>query len=94
MESLNLALDVLDRAEEVARNNESLNANKEARRLLRDHPEADVSEDEVATLIREEVDAGRRLGLEGDDETGLRAAGGHRGGSGAVHRRGCRAGGK
>ena len=60
MESLSLVLDVLDRAEEVARNSEPLDATAEARRLLREHPETSAKVAEVEALIRNELRISRK----------------------------------
>ncbi len=62
MESLKLALEVLDRVDAAEGQERSLDAGREARRLLRGHPDSDVSEQELAEVIREEVEAGRSRG--------------------------------
>ena len=40
------------------RTEEEINSEAEAKRLLRRHPEADVDEEEVAEVLREEIAAG------------------------------------
>ena len=57
MEALRLAMEMLDRVEEAEVNDRALNPEAEARRLVRHHPEADVSEDDVEQVLREEIAA-------------------------------------
>ena len=52
-----LAVDLADLAAESAEGAEPLDANKEARRLVREHPKADVSVSEVAAVLEEEAEA-------------------------------------
>jgi hypothetical protein len=52
-----LAVDLADVAAESAEGTEPLDANKEASRLVREHPEADVSVAEVAAVLEEEAEA-------------------------------------
>ena len=52
-----LAVDLADLAAESAEGTEPLDANKEASRLVREHPEADVSVAEVAAVLEEEAEA-------------------------------------
>ena len=76
-----LAVDLADVAAESAESTEPLDANKEASRLVREHPEADVSVAEVAAVLEEEAEAagaevaqselpGRPRNTEGFDEPG------------------------
>ena len=58
MESLRLAIEMLDRVEEAVRTEQPLNPEAEAKRLVRRHPETDVSEKEIAEVLREEIAAG------------------------------------
>ena len=58
MESLRLAIEMLDRVEEAVRTDQKLNPEAEAKRLVRRHPETDVSEKEIAEVLREEIAAG------------------------------------
>ena len=55
MATLPLAVDLADRATEAASQGEPLNATREAKRLLREHPEADHGLDEVAEVLGEEA---------------------------------------
>ena len=56
-----LAVDLADLAAASAEGTEPLNTNTEARRLLREHPEAGVSVAEVASVLQEEADAAGAL---------------------------------
>ncbi len=62
MESLRLALEMLDRVEEAEQTHHPLNPKVEAKRLVQRHPEADVSEKDVAEVLREEIAATRDFG--------------------------------
>ena len=57
MATLPLAVDLADRAAEAASQGEPLHATREAKRLLREHPEADHGLDEVAEVLGEEAAA-------------------------------------
>jgi hypothetical protein len=57
MTTLPLAVDIADRAAEAASEGEPVNATREAKRLLRDHPEAQHGVDEVAEVLGEEAAA-------------------------------------
>ena len=57
MEALRLAIEMLDRVDEAHSNDEPLNPAAEAKRLVRRHPEADVSRDDVEEALRDEIAA-------------------------------------
>ena len=58
-ESLALAIDLADLAEQ-ATGSHTLDVEAEAQRLLDRHPEAPLSEQEVAAVLREEADQQNR----------------------------------
>ena len=55
MESLRLAIEMLDPVAEAETDEQSVDTKKEARRLLRRHPDADVNEEELAEVLRQEL---------------------------------------
>ena len=57
MASLQLAIDLADLAADAARSEEPLDTRKEAKQLLREHPEADFTVKEVAETLEEEATA-------------------------------------
>jgi hypothetical protein len=59
MRSLRLAIRLADLAAESTERGEPLDARSEAKRLLRDHPEADHTVEEVAAVLKEEVVAAK-----------------------------------
>ncbi len=61
MEALRLAIELLDRVETAEKHDQPLLVSREAKRLVRAHPEAELSEDEVAEVLREEINALRVL---------------------------------
>ena len=60
MRSLRLAIALADVAAESTGRGEPLDARREAKRLLRNHPEADHTVEEVAEVLKEEVAAAER----------------------------------
>ena len=57
MATLPLAVDLADLAAGAAAEGEPLNAERESKRLLREHPEADHGVEEVAEVLGEEAEA-------------------------------------
>ena len=57
MASLQLAIDLADLAADAATSEEPLDTRKEAKQLLRQHPEADFTVKEVAETLEEEATA-------------------------------------
>ena len=57
MPTLPLAVDLADLVAEAAAKDEPLNAKHEAKRLVREHPEADHDINEVAEVLGEEAEA-------------------------------------
>jgi hypothetical protein len=57
MALLQLAIDLADLAADAARSEEALDTRKEAKQLLREHPEADFTVKEVAETLEEEATA-------------------------------------
>jgi hypothetical protein len=51
MEALRLAIELSDRIDELAARNEPVDARREALRLVRNHPDAGHSVDEVAEAL-------------------------------------------
>ena len=58
MPSLPLVIEVVDLIDEAGRRQHPLDAEAEAERLITRHPEADVSKEAVAEMIRGEEAAG------------------------------------
>jgi hypothetical protein len=54
METLALAVELGDLAAKSAEREESLDAKREAKRLVEEHPEAEISVEEVAEVLEEE----------------------------------------
>ena len=57
MPTLPLAIDLADLAARAAAKDEPLNAQHEAKRLVREHPEAEHGVEEVADVLDEEAEA-------------------------------------
>ena len=57
MPTLPLAIDLADLVAEAAAKDEPLNTKREAKRLVRGHPEADHGIDEMAEVLGEEAEA-------------------------------------
>jgi hypothetical protein len=60
METLTLAVELGDLAAESVAKEEPLDTTKEAKRLVKQHPEAPVGVEEVAEVLKEEQAAARR----------------------------------
>jgi hypothetical protein len=58
-EKLALAIEIADLAEKAAATGEPVDVQEEARRLVREHPEASASEQQVADALAQEAAAAR-----------------------------------
>ena len=57
METLAMAIKVADLASAASERQEALDVRREAKRLVKDHPEAELSVDDVAKALEEEAAA-------------------------------------
>ena len=55
METLALAMKLADLAEDAQQSDEHLDVRREAKRLVRDHPEAEMGVEDVAEALEEEA---------------------------------------
>jgi hypothetical protein len=59
MEKLALAVKIADLASKASGRQEAIDVRREAERLVKDHPEAEMSVDEVAKALDQEMAKGR-----------------------------------
>jgi hypothetical protein len=60
MEKLALAVKIAELASKASGRHEAIDVRREAERLVKDYPEAEMSVDEVATALDQEMAKGRK----------------------------------